>query len=367
MRAARIEIEEVWQRVSIELARYAFVISSVPPPALDCKSFALIPKISFGGIPQGPSILGEAEAHDRWFGLPEPERLNWMPPLPVISFGDFHAGSATRPRLQDCLPLSGSRSPSFHLIEASEEQQGRELLSPRIGQEQEDSRKQMESGDAIDATGSLDAEIDSEPFPHYYLDDACRFDEIKRNAHVRYGSDFGISRPNVREYVVGAVLDLQTTLDLFWPNLPNDAVACFWKSWQVYNYVAYFCGQLASSRSAEEAAGATEPIISRRASLHTDANRADPISPHDADLGLSRLQNRRNTFVDVEHKKHFEMYEQLKTHETFQLEPFCHNSGFGTDSFHLYMRGEHFKKVSATTRTRIENAISLEYGRRFAL
>jgi len=343
MRAARIEIEEVWQRVSIELAKYAHEISSVPPPALDCRTFALIPKITFGGISQEASILSEAEARDLWHS-------QFEPPLPVVSFSGFPAGSSARPRLEDFLPVCGSLSPLFHL--------------------------DLESEDEIDATGSLDTEIDSEPFPHFYLDVACRFDEIGKNARTRYGSDFGRSRQNVREYIVAAMLDLRTALDCFWPDLPNDAVACFWRSWQAHTYLARFCGQLASFLSAHESA-VPEAKVSERVVIHQQHSASLvgelPFETQPAPIQKESSQipkgASRRKYVDAAHERHAELYTRLKASDGFSLDSMCRDASprFSKDTFYLYMRGDHHKKVAPEKRKSIETAISFEYDRRFAL
>src|SRR5207244_4205564 len=108
----------------IELARYAHEIASAPLRTHDLKQFAMCPKLKFGGTSQRPLILSEPEAHAQWrsqFDLPESERPDWMPPLPVVSLNSFRPGSVTRPHLEASLPVSGSEEPEFVLYEESQE------------------------------------------------------------------------------------------------------------------------------------------------------------------------------------------------------------------------------------------------------
>lgn len=99
-----------------------------------------------------------------------------------------------------------------------------------------------------------------EPTLSCYLDDDWRFSEMAEYAVRCPGHNFADRHYGTyADVAVGLLGDLQTTLRHFWPNMPDGAVARFWLSWQVHNYIAKFFAEFAHSNQAKRFVMALPP------------------------------------------------------------------------------------------------------------
>lgn len=84
-----------------------------------------------------------------------------------------------------------------------------------------------------------------------YLGRGWRFDEIEADTWKRCGHEYaGLAHKSIGEIIVKALYDLDISLGRFHPKLSNYARADFWRSWQVDDHIARFCGMLAQSEEA---------------------------------------------------------------------------------------------------------------------
>jgi hypothetical protein len=109
-----------------------------------------------------------------------------------------------------------------------------------------------ELGDILKSAWTMD------PAKHQLSDDftCClgegwRFDEVEHDAKRRDACRYsGTSQTGIENRIVLAVHDLERAFQRHHPKAPCAAVADFWRSWQVQQHIAEFCGTLAKSPTA---------------------------------------------------------------------------------------------------------------------
>jgi hypothetical protein len=90
------------------------------------------------------------------------------------------------------------------------------------------------------------------PAVRCYLGRGWRFDEIEADTWKRTGHEYaGRAHKSIGEIIVKALYDLDISLGQFHPKLSTYVRADFWRSWQVDDHIARFCGMLAESEEAE--------------------------------------------------------------------------------------------------------------------
>lgn len=104
-----------------------------------------------------------------------------------------------------------------------------------------------------------------------HLDEDWRFDSIETDARQRKGHRYsGRLHGSIGEIVVNAVYDLEEAFLEAHPAAPCQAVAAFWRSWQVQRHVADFCDRLGKSKTAVSLCGSPSLAVDQagRARVH---------------------------------------------------------------------------------------------------